>query len=287
MAAPSTGCSTRRSTPCSPTRCPNCRSGRPDSPRSPYDRLPGVARPPIQDRPLRRSRPIGILPPPTQAVLTVNGVELVADRCGVLWWPARSTVAVADLHLEKGSGYAARGALVPPYDTTETLARLTEVIVRLQPERVICLGDSFHDRGAAGRLAPADAARLSALIAGRDWIWIAGNHDPSPPDVWGGRVLGSLTDGALVFRHEAQRGAVGELSGHYHPKATIRTRGRRVTARCFVGDGRRLILPAFGAYTGGLDVLDPAIAGLLDRRFHVHLVGRSRLYSLPRGALVH
>ena len=219
------------------------------------------------------------------AVLTVNCVELVCELSGVLWWAVRRSFVVADLYLEKGSGFAARGALLPPYDTAETLERLAAAIDRLRPERVICLGDSFHDRGAAARLAAADVDRLADLVGQCDWIWIAGNHDPSPPDRWGGRVLDSLTDGALVFRHEARRGAIGELSGHYHPKATIRTRGRRVTARCFVGDGKRLILPAFGAYTGGLDVLDPAIAGLLDRRFHVHLAGRSRLHSLPCAAL--
>ena len=205
----------------------------------------------------------------------------------MLWWPARQTLVVSDLHLEKGSGLAAKGALLPPYDTAATLARLSGAIDRLNPRRVICLGDSFHDGGAAARLSRADAATLARLTAARDWIWIAGNHDPEPPAHWGGRVMDELIDGALVFRHQARNGAVGELSGHFHPKASVRTRVRRITGRCFVGDGQRLILPAFGAYTGGLDVLDPAISGLLDRGFHVHLLGRSRLYSLPRRGLAH
>ena len=192
---------------------------------------------------------------------------------------------VSDLHLEKGSGFAARGALLPPYDTAATLARLSEAIDRLEPHRVICLGDSFHDGGAGARLSAGDADRLAELTAARDWIWITGNHDPEPPAHWGGRVMDELVDGALVFRHEARSGAVGELSGHFHPKASVRTRARRVTGRCFVGDGRRLILPAFGAYTGGLDVLDPAISGHLDRNFHIHLIGRERLYSLPGRSL--
>jgi len=217
--------------------------------------------------------------------LTVNGVELIADVSGVLWWPARQTLVVADLHLEKGSGLAAKGALLPPYDTAATLARLASAIDRLGPHRVICLGDSFHDGGAAARLSAGDAGTIARLTGDRDWIWITGNHDPDPPARWGGCVIDELMDGALVFRHEARPGSVGELSGHFHPKASVSTRARRITARCFVGDCDRLILPAFGAYTGGLDVLDPAISRLLHRGFHVHLLGRSRLYSLPRKGL--
>ncbi len=217
----------------------------------------------------------------------VNGVDLIADLSGVLWWPARRTLVVSDLHLEKGSGFAARGALIPPYDTAATLARLAGAVDRLEPHRVICLGDSFHDGAAPARLSARDARTLSALTAARDWVWITGNHDPAPPEDWGGRVVEELVDGALVFRHQARPGAVGELSGHFHPKASVSTRARRITARCFVGDGQRLILPAFGAYAGGLDVLDPAISGLLDRGFHVHLLGRSRLHSLPRRGLAH
>ena len=194
-------------------------------------------------------------------------------------------MVVADLHLEKGSGFAAKGALLPPYDTAATLTRLAGAIDRLDPRRVICLGDSFHDGDAAARLSAADGRTLAGLTAARDWIWITGNHDPEPPARWGGRAMQELVEGALVFRHEARPGAVGELSGHFHPKASVSTRARRITARCFVGDGRRLILPAFGAYTGGLDVLDPAISGLLDRGFHAHLIGRSRIHSLPRTGL--
>ncbi len=219
--------------------------------------------------------------------MTVNGVDLIADLSGVLWWPARRTLVVSDLHLEKGSGFAARGALIPPYDTASTLSRLSAAIDRLDPQCVICLGDSFHDGGAAARLSRADSITLAGLTGPRDWIWIAGNHDPEPPAEWGGHVREELVDGALVFRHQARPGAVGELSGHFHPKASVSTRARRITARCFVGDGQRLILPAFGAYTGGLDVLNPAISSLLDRGFHVHLLGRSRLHSLPRRGLAH
>lgn len=240
---------------------------------------------PIFSMRLSRRAPIASLTPASQVPLRVNGVDLLADLAGVLWWPARRTLIVADLHLEKGSGLAAKGALLPPYDTAATLVRLARAVARLEPHRVVCLGDSFHDGGAAARLSAADARVIAGLTESRDWIWITGNHDPEPPADWGGRAMDELVDGALVFRHRARPGAVGELSGHYHPKAAVRTRARRITARCFVGDGRRLILPAFGAYTGGLDVLDPAISGLLDRQFEVHLLGRSRLHCLPRRGL--
>ncbi|MEQ8964470.1 MAG: ligase-associated DNA damage response endonuclease PdeM [Azospirillaceae bacterium] len=226
---------------------------------------------------------------PHQLPLTVNGADLIADLAGVLWWPARATLVVADLHFEKGSGYAAKGRLLPPYDTAATLERLAAVIRRLEPRRVIALGDSFHDRGAAARLSARDGTRLAQLADGRDWVWITGNHDPAPPATWGGRVTVELVDGPLVFRHEARPGrpgaVAGEVSGHFHPKAAVRVRTHRITAPCFATDGRRLILPAFGAFTGGLNVTDPAIAGLLDRRFAAVLLGRERLYAFPRDRL--
>lgn len=221
------------------------------------------------------------------AEIRVNGVPLIADLSGALVWPARRLLVVADLHLEKGSSFAERGQLLPPYDTAATLGALAAAIERHAPRQVICLGDSFHDQGAAGRLSAPDGERLGRLAAERDWIWIAGNHDPSPPAQWGGRVESELVAGALVFRHQAEgRAAPGEVSGHYHPKATVRLRTGRTTARCFATDGRRLILPAFGAYTGGLNVLDPAIAGLFARGLRVHVLGRRAIHRFPRAGLV-
>jgi DNA ligase-associated metallophosphoesterase len=218
--------------------------------------------------------------------ILVNGVELLVDLSGALYWPARRTLAVADLHLEKGSALAARGQLLPPYDSAATLEALAEVIARYEPARVVSLGDSFHDDGAAGRLAPADARALSGLSDTREWIWIAGNHDPAPPSGWGGTVESRFTLGGLTFCHRARGGAVsGEVSGHYHPRASVRTRAKRISARCFVSDGRRLVLPAFGAYTGGLDVFDPAIAALFPRGFSVHLLGRAAVYGFAGSAL--
>lgn len=217
----------------------------------------------------------------------INGAELVADASGALYWPAQATLVVADLHLEKGSGFAQRhGTLLPPYDSPETLRALARAIDRYAPARVLCLGDSFHDRAAAGRLAPEDADALRTLVQRIDWVWIAGNHDPAPPEHLGGQVLPAVAIGPLVFRHEAEPGVrPGEISGHFHPKASVATRGRRVSARCFVEDGKRMILPAFGAYAGGLDVRDPAIRRHFGRSFVAHVIGRDRVHRFASAQL--
>ena len=219
------------------------------------------------------------------AALSLNGADLLADLSGALIWPPRRLLAVADLHLEKGSGFAARGQLLPPYDTAQTLARLADAIERHEPESVICLGDSFHDGRAAQRLGRADGERLAGLIRGRRWIWIAGNHDPAPPaerslgmemarDFAGrGRGRGDMTE---------EQGAEDELRLHHAAEI-----GRRVGGRCFIGDERRLILPAFGAYAGGLDVRDPAIAGLFGGRTRIHILGQRRLHSFAAGQLAY
>ena len=226
------------------------------------------------------------------AEIRLNGAELTADPSGALLWPARRTLVVADLHLEKGSAFAARGQFLPPYDTRATLGRLEALVSKHRPTRVICLGDSFHDGGAGERLAAADRARLRRLTAACDWVWIEGNHDPEPPDDLGGRIEAELIDAPLAFRHQARnqnarsRGVAGEVSGHWHPKAAVHLPPKRISAPCFVSDGRRLVLPAFGAYTGGLNVLDPAVSGLFQPDFVVHLVYRERLYGFPRDRLV-
>jgi DNA ligase-associated metallophosphoesterase len=220
-------------------------------------------------------------------IIRLNGADLLPDLSGALFWPDRGLLAVADLHFEKGSSLAARGRLLPPYDTARTLDRLEAVVARLSPATVVAVGDSFHDRTAADRVASADVARIRRLSAGRDWIWIAGNHDPDPPAGWGGRVETAVTIGPLVFRHLSAQGleASGEVCGHWHPVAAVATRARRLRCRCFVTDGRRLVLPAFGAYTGGLNVLDPAVDGLFDRGFDAHLLGRDAIYRFPRSRL--
>ncbi len=216
----------------------------------------------------------------------LNGAELFAEASGALWWPDEGALIVADLHFEKGSSFAASGQFLPPYDTAETLSRLGDAARKPGLCRVICLGDSFHDRGAPARLGADDAARLKRLTDACDWVWIAGNHDPHPPDHLGGRVVADeLTIGPLAFRHIARADATpGEISGHYHPQAAIRVRGRRLAGPCFVHDARRLVMPAFGAYTGGLDVDDDALRALFPDDASVYLLVRRRIVTLTRAA---
>lgn len=218
--------------------------------------------------------------------MILNGVVLQPDVSGGLHWAERDIFVVADLHLEKGSSYAAEGQLLPPYDSRETLAVLAGALERLRPEVVICLGDSFHDRGASGRLDGEARARLATLSAGRHWFWIAGNHDPAPPEDLGGSCVEALAVGPLEFRHEpAVRPVAGEVCGHLHPCATVRVRGRSMRRRCFVTDGHRMVMPAFGAYTGGLDIFEPALSGLFPGGFETWVVGRDKVRPVKPGHL--
>src|SRR3954470_11387132 len=211
----------------------------------------------------------------------VNGVTLHADCLGALYWPDEGALIVADLHLEKGSSFARRGQLLPPYDTTETLARLARLIAHHAPRTVIALGDNFHDGGGPARLSTGDRASLIALQRGRDWIWITGNHDPDPADGIGGTFAATISMGALTFRHKPSRDAPeGEIAGHLHPVARVAQRGRAVSRRCFATDGKALIMPAFGAYTGGLNIRDRAFAAVFGaRKFTAHMLGDGRLYA--------
>lgn len=214
-----------------------------------------------------------------QAWLECGPARLLADASGALVWPEQEAVIVADLHLEKGSSFARRGSLLPPYDTRSTLARLEAVLGRYRPRRVISLGDGFHDGGACLRLAAADRQRLRALVDAHDWLWIRGNHDPEPPLRLGGRSEATAEIGGVTFRHEPSPGPIeSEIAGHLHPKASLTVRGRRVSRPCFVADGRRALLPAFGSYTGGLDVRAPAIARLFAQGCAIRLLGRGRVY---------
>ena len=218
--------------------------------------------------------------------ITVAGVALIADLAGALYWPEERLLIVSDLHLEKGSSFAARGMLLPPYDTAATLEGLAGILLRLDVRIVVSLGDNFHDRGGPARLADADCAQLSALQCGRDWIWIAGNHDPDIDPGLAGRIGGdfaqALALGPLVFRHEPALGpSPGEIAGHLHPVARISRRGHALTRRCFVSDGARLVMPAFGAYTGGLDVRHAAFAKVFGARgLTAHVIGQRRLYAI-------
>jgi uncharacterized protein len=216
----------------------------------------------------------------------VAGVAFVGDPAGALYWPEQGLLAVADLHLEKGSSFAARGVLLPPYDTAATLGRLTRLITRYAPRLVVALGDSFHDRDGPARIADADRATLQALQRGREWIWIAGNHDPEPAAGIGGSFCEVLACDPVVFRHAPQVSDIdgecaGEIAGHLHPVARVAQRGRTTSRRCFAGDGRRLVMPAFGAYTGGLNVRDRAFADVFGTlAFTAHMLGERRLYAI-------
>jgi uncharacterized protein len=219
--------------------------------------------------------------PAPRAEITVAGVPLVADLAGALYWPDEGALIVSDLHLEKGSAFAVRGVLMPPYDTAATLEALAGVIARYDARIVIALGDNFHDGGGPARLAGSDRTHLLGLQRGRDWVWIAGNHDPDPREGIGGAFARSLALGPLVFRHEPMLGhGEGEIAGHLHPAARILQRGRTQTRKCFATDGARLVMPAFGAYTGGLNIRDIAflkIFGALG--FTAHLLGHRRIYT--------
>jgi DNA ligase-associated metallophosphoesterase len=213
--------------------------------------------------------------------LSIRGTNLLLDLSGAIYWPDERTLVVADLHLEKGSSLAARGVLLPPYDTAATLARLGRVVARHAPRRVIALGDSFHDGRGPARVMPQDRATLKDLQRGRDWVWIAGNHDPDPAQDIGGVCAKSLSLGPLTFRHEPTEGpAEGEIGGHLHPSARVAQRGRSVTRKCFAADERRMILPAFGAYAGGLNIRDRAFLKVFGAlAFTAHLIGERRLYA--------
>jgi hypothetical protein len=220
------------------------------------------------------------------APVHLAGERLMLDPAGALFWPATGLLAVSDLHLEKGSSYARRGQLLPPWDTHATLDRLTLLLRRWQPRLVVALGDSFHDTDGAGRLPPGELARLKAITQAHRFIWVQGNHDPAPPRGVGGEWMEAFASTTLVFRHQAAAGATaGEICGHHHPKAAVPAHGASIIRPCFVADARRLMMPAFGAYTGGLDVRDPAIARLFPRGGRVFLLGKERLFSFALGML--
>jgi uncharacterized protein len=216
----------------------------------------------------------------SQSAFDVAGVPLTADLSGALFWEEQHLLVVSDLHLEKGSSFAERGVLLPPYDTAATLGRLAAVIARHDPRMVIALGDSFHDRSAHERLAAPDREAIAAMQARRDWIWISGNHDPALPSDLGGMVASEVAIGPIVLRHEPT-GSFGEISGHLHPKARVPTRGRSIERRCFACDGDRAVMPAFGAYTGGLSIRDPAFAKIFGTPgFMAHVLGDNRVHTI-------
>jgi DNA ligase-associated metallophosphoesterase len=219
--------------------------------------------------------------------IRIAGMVATCDPSGALHFASLGLLVVSDLHLEKGSAQARRGMLVPPYDTGATLDRLGRVIADLNPRAVVSLGDSFHDGQGAARLPELYRDRLLAMMEGREWLWVAGNHDPGVPAGLPGSVADEIAIGGLLFRHEPQVGAAaGEIAGHLHPGAVIVQRGRAVRRRCFATDGERLIMPAFGAYTGSLNVLDRAYGGLFRwQSFFALMLGADRVYAMAHHRL--
>jgi DNA ligase-associated metallophosphoesterase len=228
--------------------------------------------------------------PGSAVEIVVAGTPVVCDRMGVAFLEKSRLLVVSDLHLEKGAAFARRGMFLPPYDTAATLDLLEAAIRRYRPGGVVSLGDSFHDRKGADHLSPVHAARLKGLMRGLDWYWIAGNHDPDAPANLPGESVAGIAVEGLSFRHEPlgrQSDAKGEVAGHLHPAARIVRRGRSVRRPCFASDGERLVMPAFGVTTGGLDLRHRAMAGLFDRsRLLAHMLGRERIYTVRFANLV-
>lgn len=211
----------------------------------------------------------------------VAGMDVLLRTSGALWLAEERTLVVADLHLEKGSSYAMRGQMLPPYDTRETLGRLAVEVAAVEPSVVVLLGDTFHDRRSEDRLADDDAERLKALAWGRRLIWVVGNHDADGPQRLPGEIADELIHGPLTLRHEPQPGPqMGEVAGHLHPAARVRAPRGVVRRRCFVTDGERLILPAFGAYAGGLNVRDRAFSGMFIRDPLAGCLGPARVRAI-------
>jgi len=225
--------------------------------------------------------------------LSLGSAHFIADPLGALYWQEEHLLIVADLHLEKGSAYAAKKIFLPPYDTSATLATLGALIARHSPKRVIALGDSFHDGEAGDRLLAKDRAALAALQSRRDWIWITGNHDAALAPDLGGERCAEIAIGGIHFRHIADPACEApEITGHLHPVARVIGSAGSVRRRCFVSDGRRCVMPALGAYAGGLNLRDQAFAALFARNggedihahvfAHVfaHVLGRDRVYKV-------
>jgi DNA ligase-associated metallophosphoesterase len=219
--------------------------------------------------------------------LTVAGETVTLRASGALWLEAASTLIVADVHFEKGSAYAARGQMLPPFDTRETLRRLEAEAQATNAARIVFLGDAFHDGKAEARLEDGDREHLQRLGEQRQLVWIVGNHDAEGPKALPGEVIDDLAYGTLILRHEPADGpARGEVAGHLHPCARVVGRGGSVRRRCFVTDGERLILPAFGAYAGGLNVRDEAFAGLFVRAPIIVALGQAKCHAVGWRMLV-
>jgi len=229
-----------------------------------------------------------LAPAPCGALwLRLNGRPVQLRASGALWSAAARTLVVADLHLEKGSAFAARGQLLPPYDTRATLSRLASEADALKPERIVLLGDSFHDAAGPRRLDVEDLSQITSLSVRSQLVWITGNHDAGGLDLLPGDIADAAALDGLILRHEPSPGPVmGEAAGHLHPCAKVASSGRSVRRRCFATDGARIILPAFGAYAGGLNLKDKAYAGMFARAPIACALGDGRVHPLPYASLI-
>lgn len=220
--------------------------------------------------------------------MSLNGAAVTLRASGALWIEAPRMLVVADLHLEKGSAYAARGQMLPPYDTRDTLRRLQAEAIATTPEAIVLLGDTFHDRRSEDRLAREDADALRALAGLTHLIWVVGNHDADGPQALPGEVRDEIAVESLILRHEPVEGAQpGEVAGHLHPCARVVASGGSVRRRCFVTDGERMVAPAFGAYAGGLNVRDEAFSGLFSKQPLCGALGAERVHAVGWRSLAH
>jgi uncharacterized protein len=216
--------------------------------------------------------------------IILNGLELIPDLSGALFVPEFKVLLVADLHLEKASNMARRGVHLPPYDTRASLTQLEAVISQSRPDQLIFLGDSFHDDEARDRIADADLASLRAISESAATVWITGNHDPHPPTDIGGRIANEVVLGGVTLRHEPKRlgSEEFEIAGHLHPGAAVSQRGRHIHCKCFIADDSRLVMPAFGSFTGALSISAAPFKNLFAKKdFHVWMLGDRAIYKFP------
>jgi uncharacterized protein len=216
--------------------------------------------------------------------ITLAGLDFIPDLSGALFVPDLKTLLIADLHLEKASNMARRGVHLPPYDTRASLTQLQAVIAATQPQQLIFLGDSFHDNDARQRIDGADLATLRDMTERVQTVWITGNHDPLPPTDIGGRIVGEVVLGSITLRHEPKDLEEGEfeIAGHLHPGGGVSQRGRRIRCKCFIGNTHRIIMPAFGSFTGALSISAPPFKSLFSAKdFHVWMLGGKAIYKLP------
>ncbi len=237
-----------------------------------------------------RAKPRRMAPPldPSEAPATdlqFQGEQLRLLRPGALWCKARRLLVVSDMHIGKGASYAAAGQMLPPYDTDATLDLVETLFSQMSPQTCISLGDSFHDPSAEARLSANQKDRIRRLTRQSDWFWIEGNHDPVPPLHLGGNAANTLRVGTMLFRHEPT-GTRGEISGHLHPVAKVKSRGRAVRTKCFITDGNALVLPSLGVFTGGLNVSNEAFDQCLDAKRRIFAAGRTGVYEIAQSRLV-